>query len=88
MRASRDWQWIRLIIFIFIAGILLLAAMLFIPQSSNFEQTHVVPVGIVSKEEADYHIDPTAQFLPGVEIALIWDAVRDKNPGITDAEID
>ncbi len=88
MHANSNWQWIRLVIFIFVAGILLLAAMLFIPQSSSFEQPHVVPVGIVSKEEADYQIDPTVQLLPGVEMALVWDAVRDRNPGISDAEID
>ncbi len=87
MHAKSNWQWVRLIVFILIAGMLLLAGLLFIPQSSDFQQAHFVPVGIVSKEEANYHIDPTSQPLPGVEMSLVWDAVKDRNPNITDAEL-
>lgn len=80
----RPWQ-AFLFALLFVAAIFL-GVLLFFQDTAGSEVAEFIPVSLHSVLEADYSIYPNPTPVPGVELAIIWETIRDREPGVTDLE--
>ncbi|MCL4297229.1 MAG: DNRLRE domain-containing protein [Anaerolineae bacterium] len=82
-RKRRRWEFLLLLLPLL--GILCLAGLFLIQGVTRRNQgPQFIPVNIHSALQADYRANPNFVFLPGVRLDIIWDTIRDREPGVTD----
>lgn len=64
-------------------GLLILASLLFFSNNRQI-RAEFIPVNLHSELRADYSADPRITPVPAVQLGLIWDTVRDREPNTTD----
>ncbi|GIK39828.1 MAG: hypothetical protein BroJett011_36610 [Chloroflexota bacterium] len=81
-RNRRRWEFLLLLLPLL--GILCLAGLFLIQGTTRNHGPQFIPVNIHSALQADYRANPNFIFVPGVRLDIIWDTIRDREPGVTD----
>jgi hypothetical protein len=81
-QSRRRWEF--LLFLLPLLGILCLAGLFLIQGTAYNRGPKFIPVNIHSALQADYRANPNFVLLPGVRLDIIWDTIRDREPGVID----
>jgi hypothetical protein len=81
-RNRRRWEF--LLFLLPLLGVFCLAGLFLIQGAASNRGPKFIPINIHSALQADYRTKPYFVLLPGVRLDIIWDTIRDREPGVTD----
>jgi hypothetical protein len=79
-------RWGILLVVLSLLSCLALTILFLFQRANDIKIPEFLPVVLHSQLEADYLANPNPTRVPGVRLDLIWDTIRDREPGATDID--